>query len=88
MWGKVQMNKVININETREENKKILETKGFEQYGVIKAKEDLYLYPECSFITHMPKLEFLFKEELKMKVEELLEKEVIDAINELVPMKG
>lgn len=82
------MNNVININDIREENKKILEEKAFEQYGVIKAKENLYLYPECSFISNTPKLEFLFKEELRMKVEDLLEEEVIEAINELVPMKG
>ncbi len=69
MWGRLQMMKnVININDIREESKKIVE-----QYGVIKAKEDLYLYPECSFISHTPKLDFLFKEELRMKVEELLE---------------
>lgn len=82
------MNNIININDIREENKNILEEKAFERYGVIKAKEDLYLYPECSFITHTPELEFLFSEELKMKVEDLLEEEIIEAINELVPMRG
>lgn len=82
------INNVININDIREENKKMLEERAFEQYGVIKANENLYLYPECSYITHTPKLEYLFSEELKMKVEELLEEEVIEAINELVPMKG
>lgn len=81
------MNKVVNINDIREENKKTVEEKAYEQYGVIKAKEDLYLYPECSFISHTPKLDFLFKEELGMEVEELLEKEVIEAINELVTMR-
>lgn len=82
------MSKVINIENFKEENKKALEVKAFEQYGVIKAKEDLYLFPECSFITHTPDLEFLFLHELKMGVEDLLEKEAIDAINELVPMRG
>lgn len=82
------MNNVISIKDIIEESRKALEAKAFEQYGAIKAKEDLYLYPECSFISHTPKLEFLFKEELRMKVEDLLEKEFIDAINDLVTMKG
>ena len=82
------MDKVININEVKEKYKKEIEAKGFERYGIMKATEDLYLYPEFNFVSHTPNLEILFQEELKMEVHELLEDNVIEAINELITMKG
>ncbi|GAB6170297.1 hypothetical protein JCM1393_27570 [Clostridium carnis] len=67
------MSNVININDIRKVNRKNLEMKAFEQYGVIKAKDDLYLYPEYSFTTYTSELKFLLSEELKMNVKDLLE---------------
>lgn len=84
----IPIDKVININKFKEEAKKTVEDKAYDLYGIIKTKEDLYIYPECSFTTGAADLEYLFVEELRMSVEDLLEKEAIDEINDLVPMKG
>lgn len=83
------MNNLIDIENFREENRKKVEEKAYELYGIVKTKEDYYIYPEVMFMSNSAELKLFFNEELNgMSVEELLEKEAIDAINSIVPMKG
>lgn len=83
------MSKIIDIEKFKEENIRKIEDKAYEQYGIVKVKDDLYIYPEVDFMSNSAELKLFFNTELGgMSVEELLEKEAIDEINNLVPMKG
>ena len=83
------MNNLIDIENFREENRKKVEEKAYELYGIVKTKEDYYIYPEVMFMSNSAELKLFFNEELNgMSVEKLHEKEAIDAINSIVPMKG
>lgn len=77
------MNKVINLDDVKNKNRKELEDKANEKYGIIKVSDDLYLYPQAAFTTGSLELLQAF-DTLDMTVEELLEENVIEAINEIV----
>ena len=63
--------------------------KAYGLYGIVKVKDGTYIYPEVAFISNSAELNFFFNKELGgMSVEGLLEKEAIDEINNIVPMKG
>ena len=80
------MNKVIDFKVYKDRERKELEDKAYDQYGILKIKDDLYLYPETSFTTGSLDLKVFFESKLNMKVEEILEAEVIDSINEIVDL--
>ena len=83
------MNNLISIEKFKEDNKRKVEEKAYETFGIVKVKEDLYIYPEVAFVSNSAELDLFFNKELSgMKIEELLEKEAIDEINSIVPMKG
>lgn len=83
------MDNLIDIKKIKEKNKRKIEDKAYELYGIVKAKEDLYLYPEVIFVSNTAELKYFFNNELGgMTSEELLEKEAVDEINNIVPMKG
>lgn len=83
------MNNLINIKDFRENNRKKIEEKAYDLYGIVKVKEDLYIYPEVAFMSNTAELKLFFDKELGgMSVEDLLEKEAIDEINNIVPLKG
>ena len=80
------MSKVIDFNMYKEKERKELEDKAYDQYGILKIRDDLYLYPETSFTTGSLDLKVFFESKLNMDVEEILEAEVIDSINEIVDL--
>ena len=80
------MSKVIDFNMYKEKERKELEDKAYDQYGILKIRDDLYLYPETSFTTGSLDLKVFFESKLNMEVEEILEAEVIDSINEIVDL--
>lgn len=83
------MGNLINIKKIKEENIRKIENKAYELYGIVKVKDDLYIYPEVAFMSNSAELKLFFNEELGgMSSEELLEKEATDEINNIVPMKG
>lgn len=83
------MGNIINIGEFKEKNIEKIEEKAYEMYGIVKIKEDSYIYPEVAFTSKSSELSLFFNEELNgMGSEELLEKEAVDEINNIVPMRG
>ena len=80
------MNKIINFKDFKDKARKELEDKAYEQYGILKLDDDLYLYPETSFTTGSLDLKVFIESKLDMKIEELLETEVIDSINNIVDL--
>lgn len=83
------MSKIINFEDFKNKARKEIEDKAYEQYGIVKVKDGSYIYPEVAFISNSAQLNLFFNTELGgMSVEELLEKEAIDEINNIVPMKG
>ena len=80
---------LINIKKIKEENRRKIENKAYELYGIVKVKDDLYIYPEVAFMSNSAELKLFFNEELGgMSSEDLLEKEATDEINNIVPMRG
>lgn len=83
------MGNLINIKKIKEENRRKIEDKAYELYGIVKVKDDLYIYPEVAFMSNSAELKLFFNEELGgMSAEDLLEKEATDEINNIVPMRG
>ncbi|MDB2105981.1 hypothetical protein [Clostridium paraputrificum] len=83
------MSKIINFEDFKDKAREDIEYKAYEQYGIVKVKDSSYIYPEVAFISNSAELNLFFNTELGgMSVEELLEKEVVDEINNIVPMKG
>lgn len=83
------MGNLINIKKFKEENMRKIEDRAYELYGIVKVKDDLYIYPEVAFVSNSAELKLFFNEELGgMSSEDLLEKEATDEINNIVPMKG
>ena len=77
------MSKIIDLQSYKNKERKELEDKAYEQYGILKLDDDLYLYPETSFTTGSLDLKVFIESKLDMKIEELLETEVIDSINSI-----
>ena len=83
------MTNLISIKKFKENNVRKIEDKAYDLYGIVKVKEDLYIYPEVAFVSNSAELKYYFETELRgITVEELLEKEAIDEINSIIPMKG
>lgn len=83
------MGNLINIKKIKEENRRKIENKAYELYGIVKVKDDIYIYPEVAFMSNSAELKLFFNEELGgMSSEDLLEKEATDEINNIVPMRG
>lgn len=83
------MGKIINFEAFKDKTKEDVEYKAYEKYGIVKVKDDSYIYPEVAFISDSAELNLFFNTELGgIGIEELLEKEAIDEINNIVPMKG
>ena len=83
------MGNLIDIDKFKEKNRRNIEEKAYEKYGIVRVKDDLYIYPEVAFMSNSAELKLFFNEELGgMSSEELLEKEATDEINNIVPMKG
>lgn len=83
------MSKIIDLQSYKNKERKEIEDKAYEQYGIVKVKEDSYIYPEVAFVSNSAELNLFFNAELGgMSIEGLLEKEAIDEINNIVPMKG
>lgn len=80
------MSKIIDLQSYKNKERKELEDKAYEQYGILKLSDDLYLYPETSFTTGSLDLKVFIESKLDMKIEELLETEVIDSINNIVDL--
>ena len=80
------MSKIIDLQSYKNNERKELEDKAYEQYGILKLDDDLYLYPETSFTTGSLDLKVFIESKLDMKIEELLETEVIDSINNIVDL--
>lgn len=80
------MSKIINFEEFKNKERKELEDKAYEQYGILKLDDDLYLYPETSFTTGSLDLKVFVESKLDMKIEELLEADVIESINNIVDL--
>lgn len=80
------MSKIINFEEFKNKERKELEDKAYEQYGILKLDDDLYLAPDTSFTTGSLDLKVFLESKLDMKIEELLETEVIDSINNIVDL--
>ena len=83
------MGSLINIEKFKESSKRKVEEKAYETFGIVKVKEDLYIYPEVAFVSNSAELNLFFNRELSgMSIDSLLEKEAIDEINSIIPMKG
>ena len=80
------MSKIIDLQSYKNKERKELEDKAYDQYGILKLDDDLYLYPETSFTTGSLDLKVFIESKLDMKIEELLETEVIDSINNIVDL--
>lgn len=66
--------------------RKELEDKAYEQYGILKVDDDLYLALDAYFITGSLDLKVFLESKLHIKIEELLEAEVIDSINNIIDL--
>lgn len=66
--------------------RKELEDKAYEQYGILKVDDDLYLDLDAYFITGSLDLKVFLESKLHIKIEELLEAEVIDSINNIIDL--
>lgn len=83
------MSNLIDIEKIKEENRRKVEEKAYESYGIVKVKEDLYIYPEVAFMSNSAELNLFFNTELGgMTSDQLLEKEAIEEINNIIPLKG
>lgn len=83
------MGNLIDIDKFKEKNRRNIEEKAYEKYGIVRVKDDLYIYPEVAFMSNSAELKLFFNKELGgMSSEELLEKEAADEINNIVPMRG
>ncbi|MCI6690900.1 MAG: hypothetical protein MR510_00210 [Clostridium sp.] len=80
------MSKIIDFQDFKNKERKEIEDKAYEQYGILKLSDDLYLYPETSFTTGSLDLKLFLESDLGMKIEEVLEAEVIDSINSIVDL--
>lgn len=80
------MSKIIDLQSYKNKERKEIEDKAYQQYGILKLSDDLYLYPETSFTTGSLDLKVFIESKLDMKIEELLETEVIDSINNIVDL--
>lgn len=80
------MSKIIDFQDFKNKERKEIEDKAYEQYGILKLSDDLYLYPETSFTTGSLDLKLFLESDLGMKIEEVLEVEVIDSINSIVDL--
>lgn len=80
------MSKIIDLQSYKNKERKEIEDKAYQQYGILKLSDDLYLYPETSFTTGSLDLKVFFESKLCMDIEEILEADVIDSINEIVDL--
>lgn len=80
------MSKIIDFQDFKNKERKEIEEKAYEQYGILKLSDDLYLYPETSFTTGSLDLKVFFESKLCMNIEEILEVDVIDSINSIVDL--
>lgn len=80
------MSKIIDLQSYKNKERKEIEDKAYEQYGILKLSDDLYLYPETSFTTGSLDLKVFFESKLCMNIEEILEVDVIESINNIVDL--
>lgn len=80
------MSKLINFEDFKNKERKELEDKAYEQYGILKLDDDLYLAPDSSFTTGSLDLKLFLESDLDMKIEEVLEAEIIESINSIVDL--
>lgn len=80
------MSKIINFEDFKNKERKEIEDKAYQQYGILKLSDDLYLYPETSFTTGSLDLKVFFESKLCMNIEEILEVDVIESINNIVDL--
>lgn len=78
------MSKLNDFLQYEDNERKEIENKAYEQYGIVKLRDDLYLYPETSFITGSEDLKAFFESNLNNKIEEILDVGVIESINKIV----
>ena len=78
------MSKLNDFLQYEDNERKEIENKAYEQYGIVKLRDDLYLYPETSFITGSEDLKVFFESNLNNKIEEILDVGVIEGINKIV----
>ena len=78
------MSKLNDFLQYEDIERKEIENKAYEQYGIVKLRDDLYLYPETSFITGSEDLKVFFESNLNNKIEEILEESVIEGINKII----
>lgn len=83
------MSKIIELQSYKNKEREEIEQKAYDLYGIVKVKDGSYIYPEVAFVSKSAELNLFVNEELNgMCAEELLEKEAIDEINNIVPMRG
>lgn len=80
------MSKIIDLQSYKNKERKEIEDKAYEKYGILKLSDDLYLYPETSFTTGSLDLKVFFESKLCMNIEEILEVDVIESINNIVDL--
>ncbi|WP_294135102.1 hypothetical protein [uncultured Clostridium sp.] len=80
------MSKIIDLQSYKNKERKEIEDKAYQQYGILKLSDDLYLYPETSFTTGSLDLKVFFESKLCMDIEEILEADVIESINNIVDL--
>lgn len=80
------MSKIIDLQSYKNKERKEIEDKAYQQYGILKLSDDLYLYPETSFTTGSLDLKVFFESKLCMDIEEILEVDVIESINNIVDL--
>ncbi|WP_370835938.1 hypothetical protein [Clostridium tertium] len=80
------MSKIIDLQSYKNKERKEIEDKAYQQYGILKLSDDLYLYPETSFTTGSLDLKVFFESKLCMNIEEILEVDVIESINNIVDL--
>ena len=80
------MSKIIDLQSYKNKERKEIEDKAYQQYGILKLSDDLYLYPETSFTTGSLDLKVFFESKLCMNIEEILEADVIESINNIVDL--
>ena len=80
------MSKLIDFQQYKDKERKEIEDKAYEQYGILKLDENLYLAPDSSFTTGSLDLKLFLESDLGMKIEEVLEADVIESINNIVDL--
>lgn len=81
------MNKIINFQDykkSEEDKKESTEIFAFENYGIIKLEDDVYLAPKFRFSSGSAELKIYINQELDGSISEFLEPEVIFAVNNIV----